>query len=395
VSKSLLIVADGGCHTGFSQVTHQIGERLATEHGWDVSVLAANFRGDHWQTPLRLYRANRDQEHDVTGMSRIIDLMAQVMPDAVVFIQDPKVVLNFLAANPWDKEHVLVRGIGASNGLVYKPPILAYLAVDGYENPRSWDALRDMGVTRIAMSEHGRAAMPEAPVIWHGVDTAIYHPQDRSEAKRALGFSPDRFLVLRVDKNSWRKDYPSSWKALRPLLRAHPDVDVHFHCRPNAADGYDLDGVRWNDEDIRDRVTFTPNLGGYTGLPQEKMATLYAAADLFLSTSWGEGWGLTLTESMACGTPVLAQDCSAITEVVGPGGILVKPRGRITVPMGQEQCLPDVEKFSYWLEHLYSSRKMREALGVAAVAQASRFSWDEAAVRMNNAITREVEKAAH
>src|ERR1019366_1616498 len=100
-------------------------------------------------------------------------------------------------------------------------------------------------------------------------------------------------------------------------------------------------------------------------------------------------------ESMACGTPVLAQGCSAITEVVGPGGVLVKPRGRMSVPMGQEQCLPDVGKFSYWLEHLYGSRKMRESLGRAAVEQASRFSWDEAAARMNNVIAREVAKTAH
>lgn len=387
----LLVIADAGVHSGFATVTHSIFERLVTQHGHDVSVLAANYRGDYWDTPLRLYRANRDQELDVTGMSRVIDLLAEVMPDAVVFIQDPKVVLNFLAANPWDKERVLVRGIRGSDGNLYKPPpILAYLAVDGYENPRSWDQLVDAGVTRIAMTHHGQAAMPEAPVVWHGVDTDVFHPVDKREAKRALGFDPDRFLVLRVDKNSWRKDYPSSWKALRPVLRQHADIDVHFHCRPNAPDGYDLLGVLHNDEDIRDRATFTPNLGGFTGMPRERMALLYSAADLFLSTSWGEGFGLTLLEAMACGTPVLAQDCSAIPEVVGPGGVLVKPKGRITVPMGQEQCLPDVEKFTYWIEHLYSSQKQREALGRAGAEHAKQFSWDVAASKFNDLIERAV-----
>ena len=152
----------------------------------------------------------------------------------------------------------------AEDGTRYKPPIIGYLAIDGYENPRQWDVLAER-VTRVAMSHFGQQAMPEAPVIWHGVDTSVFHPGDKAEASGQLGFDPDRFLVLRVDKNTWRKDYPSSWKALRPVLRAHPDIDVHFHCRPVAPDGYDINAVRWNDEDVRDRVTLTADLGGFTG----------------------------------------------------------------------------------------------------------------------------------
>lgn len=382
----ILLIADAGAHSGFATVSENVFGRLVTDFGHEVHCLATNFHGDEWETPLKLYVPNFDNRHDIMGMSRFAELMGKVMPGAIVFVQDPKVVLNALWANPWDPERVLLRGMKGSGGYLYKPPILAYLAIDGYNNPRSWDALKELGVKRIAMSEHGRTAMPEAPVIWHGVDSKVFRPGDKREAKAQLGLDPDRFLILRVDKNSWRKDYPSSWKALRPVLRRYSDIDVHFHCRPTSPDGYDLDGVRWNDEDIRDRVFFTPNLGGFVGSSQEQLATLYRAADLFLSTSWGEGFGLTLLEAMASGTPVLAQDCSAITEVVGPGGILVKPAGRMFVPMGQEQCLPDIDKFTYWIEHLYNSRKMREALGEAAVAQAARFSWDTAAAMFDTQI---------
>lgn len=376
----ILLIADEGCHSGFAQVAEQIFGRLVTEYGHEVHCIAVNWHGDPWETPLKLYVPNFDERHDTMGMSRYVKLVADIMPDAIFFIQDPKVVLNCLAANPWDPQTVLLRGV-KSGDYTYKPPILAYLAIDGYENPRQWDALKELGVKRIAMTHFGQAAMPEAPVIWHGVDTNVFHPGDKREAKKALGLDPDRFLVLRVDKNSWRKDYPSSWKALRPVLRRYSDIDVHFHCRPTAPDGYDINAVIWNDEDIRDRVGFTSQLGGYKGVTQDQLATLYRAADLFLSTSWGEGFGLTILEAMASGTPVLAQDCSAITEVVGPGGILVKPAGRMTVPMGQEQCLPDIDKFTYWIEHLYNSRQLREKLGEAAVAQAARFSWSEAARR--------------
>ena len=386
----ILWISDAGSHGGFANVTHSIGERLVRDYGHDIHVLAVNYRGDHWPTNLKLYPATLDDPKDTMGMTRYVKMLAQVMPEAIVFVNDPKVVLNSLMANPFDPERVLWRGMKMPDGAVYRPPILAYLAIDGYNSPRSWDFLVDR-VQRIAMSHFGQQTMPEAPVVWHGVDTSVFYPRDKREAKRALGFDPDGFLVLRVDKNTWRKDYPASWKALRPALRAHPDIAVHFHCRRNASDGYDLEGVRWNDEDIRERVTHTADLGLTVGVGEDQLATLYSAADLFLSTSWGEGFGLTLLEAMACGTPALAQDCSSITEVVGPGGILVKPKGRMHVPMGQEQCIPDVDKFAYWIEHLYNARAMREKLGQAAVEHAAQFSWDVAASRFNDLLATAVQ----
>lgn len=378
----LLLISDAGAHSGFATVAHSIFERLVADYGYDVSVIAANYRGDFWPTNLKLYMP---PQGDIYGQSRFIELVGKLMPEAIIFINDPAVVMNALLNNSFDPDRVLWRGI--QNGdATYRPPILAYLPVDGYGNPRSWDVLSQR-VTRIAMSKFGQEAMPEAPVVWHGVDTAIFKPRDKREAKAALGFDPDRFLVLRVDKNSIRKDYPSTWKALRPVLRAHPDIDVHFHCLPISNDGYNLHAVAWNDEDIRDRLTFSPDIGGFTGWSTENLATLYAAADVFVSTSWGEGFGLTLLEAMACGTPVVATDCSAITEVVGPGGILVPSSRRISMPMGQDQCLPYIEGFTAAIDKLYRRPALRAQLAVAALAQAQTLSWDIAASLMNKHIT--------
>ena len=328
---------------------------------------------------------------DIYGAARIIELVGKVMPDAIVMVNDQSLTLKLLADNKHDPDHVLWRGIKFED-YSYRPPIISYLTADGYNPPKVWGELSNR-VARVAMSRFGQQQMPEAPLVWHGVDTSVYKPVDRREAKRQLGYDPDRFLIVRTDKNSIRKDYPATWKALRSVLRAHPDIDVHFHCLPNTPDGYDLLAVMWNDEDIRERVNFSPNLGGFTGWDEDKLALLMAAADLHISTSWGEGFGLNLLQSLACGTPVLAQDCSAITEVVGPGGILVKPKGRISVQQGQEQCLPDIEKFSYWIEHLYNSRPMREKLGEAGVKHAAQFSWDVAAEKFNALLEREVEIA--
>lgn len=375
----ILWIGDGGAHTGFAQVTHAITDRLV-DRGHDVHVLAANYRGDHWPAKAKLYPANLGNViGDQLGFARVVEMLARVVPEVVFIFNDPHAILSLLLDNRFDAERVLWSGgvFGATKA-VYKPPIIAYIPIDGYDSPKSWDILKAR-VTRIAMSKFGRdTAMPEAPVAWHGIDTSVYKPTPKTQAKRALGYDPDRFLVLRVDKNSTRKDYPATWKALRPLLRKHKDIDVHFHCLPRANDGYDLRAVLFNDEDIRDRVSFSPNLTGFAGWSDEQLALLYSAADLYVSTSWGEGFGLGNLTALACGTPVVAQDCSATTEVVGPGGILVAPKGRITTPMGQEQCLPDIDGFTRAIEKLYLDRKTRRQMGVEGVKHAAQFSWDVA-----------------
>jgi glycosyltransferase involved in cell wall biosynthesis len=57
----------------------------------------------------------------------------------------------------------------------------------------------------------------------------------------------------------------------------------------------------------------------------DKLA-LYQAADLYVTPSLYEGFGLTALEAMACGVPTIAANRTSLPEVVGDGGLLVEPR---------------------------------------------------------------------
>lgn len=375
----VLVFGDAGCYSGFATAVHGIFDKLALRDDYEIHCLASNYRGDFWPTPMRLYVPTMLVPTDIFGMSRMVEMVGKIMPDVIVFVNDPPVILNMLLNNQHDPERALWRGIQMASGTIYRPPIITYLTCDGYDNPRHWDQLTER-VTRVAMSRFGRdQMMPEAPVVWHGVDTSVYYPVPKKDAKRALGYDPDRFLVLRADANSFRKDYPSTWLALRPLLRKYKDIDVHWHTRPRSLDGYDLNALRYNDEDIRDRVNFSPNLDGFSGWPADAMRLLYSAADLFVSTAMSEGFGLNPLFAMACGTPVIAQDCTAITEVVGLGGALIPPLHRVPCPTGQWHCVADVDAFTREIEHLYLAGGVRRKLGRAAVEHAAQFSNDYAA----------------
>jgi glycosyltransferase involved in cell wall biosynthesis len=125
------------------------------------------------------------------------------------------------------------------------------------------------------------------------------------------------------------------------------------------------------------------------------MNAVYSAADLFVSNSRGEGFGLTLAEAAMAGVPIVAQNVSSITEVVGPGGRLIEPSQRITVPSGEDVCLSDIGAFTEAIEELYLSAGARRDLGKAGRKHVlSSFSWDEAAQKFHAVIERTVQTAA-
>ncbi len=57
----------------------------------------------------------------------------------------------------------------------------------------------------------------------------------------------------------------------------------------------------------------------------DDLVGLYQGATACLVTSRAEGFGFSAAEAMACGTPVVAFDTSAVPEVVGGAGVLVPP----------------------------------------------------------------------
>ncbi|MCP9610937.1 glycosyltransferase family 4 protein [Coprobacter tertius] len=60
-------------------------------------------------------------------------------------------------------------------------------------------------------------------------------------------------------------------------------------------------------------------------IPNSDLVYLYNGAFAFLYTSFRESFGIPLLESMACGTPVITSNTSAIPEIAGNGGIFTDP----------------------------------------------------------------------
>lgn len=394
----VLWFGDAGCHTGFGRVTHSIGERLV-EKGHDVHVLAFNYRGDYYPTSLKLYRPDLVNSQDLWGMTRVVELLAKIEPDVVFLQHDANLLISLLFENRFDTEKWLLK----------YAPIITYIPVDGYNLPPVWPKVLTDVTDVHTMSKFGQSQYPGSKVVYHGVDTKSFYPvsdkspitlsnghvcKSKTDCKRELGYDPDGFLVLRVDKNSGRKDFASTWKALVPVMRKHKDIQVHFHCESkDAKSGVFMQPMFSRDEETKNRF-FLPDLHtSFIGWSEEDLNALYNAADLFVSTSRGEGFGLTLAESIATEVPVIAQNVSAIPEVVGPGGVLIEPQRQITVPSGQDLWLSDIGAFTDAIEHLYLAGGVRKKLGQAGREHVSKLTWDFAADRFHESIEQNVAMA--
>lgn len=68
------------------------------------------------------------------------------------------------------------------------------------------------------------------------------------------------------------------------------------------------------------------NMLYYPGyIPNAELPAIYSAASVFIYASLRESFGIPILEAMACGTPVITSDTSAMPEIAGEEGILVNP----------------------------------------------------------------------
>ncbi|MEO8972993.1 MAG: glycosyltransferase family 1 protein [Ktedonobacteraceae bacterium] len=199
--------------------------------------------------------------------------------------------------------------------------------------------------------------------IWpRGVDTTLFRPERRSSALRRhwLGDSEqpaNKAILLYVGRVSWEKN-------LRLLVQTFRGMD-HRHCHlvivgdgPASAEmQQELAGLP---------VTFTGYLSG------EALATAYASADIFAFPSRTETFGQVVLEAMASSLPVVGLLSEGVCDLVEHGrtGLLMN-----THRLEEEE---QVVAYRRHLTQLIEEPHTRHRMGLAALAEAQKFSWYEA-----------------
>jgi glycosyltransferase involved in cell wall biosynthesis len=196
-------------------------------------------------------------------------------------------------------------------------------------------------------------------VIPNGVNPDLKPPTEEMVAslRTRLGL-PERY-ILYLGTLEPRKNLPV-------LIQAYAQAR-----RSGVEHGLVLAGGRgWYDEPIdaalhEAGVADHVLLPGY--IPAEDLSALYGGADLFVYPSLYEGFGLPPLEAMACGTPVLTSNVSAVPEIVGHAGVTVNPR--------------EPEQMAAELVALLADDERRKLLAAAGLERAALYSWENTARR--------------
>ncbi|HEY1987996.1 MAG TPA: glycosyltransferase family 4 protein [Acidimicrobiales bacterium] len=179
-----------------------------------------------------------------------------------------------------------------------------------------------------------------------GVDPHFAPGGERSE-------SP---LVVAVGRLVPVKRFEVMIEALVRVKRRHPDLVAVI-----AGEGYErpmLEAL------IRARGAESwISLPGY--IEDDALVELYRTAWVVASSSLREGWGMTVTEAGACGTPAVASRISGHRDAV------IDDRSGL--------LFDDVDGMGDALDAVISDEILRKRLGIGAYEHASQFTWDAAA----------------
>ncbi|MCK5643727.1 MAG: FkbM family methyltransferase, partial [Gammaproteobacteria bacterium] len=228
-------------------------------------------------------------------------------------------------------------------------------------------------------TEEARKAGVFCDYIPHGVDCDLFKPGDRADARKRFGVEDDEtFILAMIGANKGipcRKGYPEAAWIFKQFHDMHPNSILYLHCcQDGTKGGADLPTIFESIDDFpRDAVRFVDQVAYRRGLPDEYMVAIYNAADVLLQPSYNEGFGIPLIEAQACGCPVVVNDCTSMSELVGAGKA-VPPLQPAWYPVGGWAQTPDIESFVGALDYVRS--RTNEGYREQARDFALQYDWD-------------------
>lgn len=196
----------------------------------------------------------------------------------------------------------------------------------------------------------------DVSIIPNGVDAAHFSPQarlgQRAAARSRRSFRDEDFVLLLIG-NDWRvKGLPAILHAMAALsalplrlLVVGDDSSAYF-----SAQAAELG--------VQDRCRFEP--------PGKDVLDFYAAADIYVSPSLEDSFGLPVAEAMACGLPVITSAFAGVSEFVRDGSdgfVMNDPR--------------DTEALAAKIRDLYNRRGEQSVSSPATANAQPLWTWDQ------------------
>jgi glycosyltransferase involved in cell wall biosynthesis len=317
--KILLICDDIRVHSGVATVARELVLHTAQHFNW-VNVGGAI---RHPEAGKRLDLSQDTNNNtgltdasvvlyptDGYGDARLIRHLIQIeKPDAVFLITDPRYFIWLFQIE---------------NEIRKKMPIVYLNIWDDYPAPmynrayyESCDALlaiskQTKNINTLVLGDKAKKKIIE--YVPHGLNENIFKPLDVNTPelvefkKQLFGGKEIDFALFFNSRNIRRKQIPDTMMAYKLFVDGLSEEQAKrcafvLHTQVVDDNGTDLEAVRelLFGDDPKYNIVFSPHM-----LPTDRMNLLYNSTDCQILLTNNEGWGLSLTEALLVGNPLIA-----------------------------------------------------------------------------------------
>ena len=208
------------------------------------------------------------------------------------------------------------------------------------------------------ISQHFNIPEQKIYVVYHGVGDAFLDALDRSfPSNRVNPDVPEQPFILSVSNLHPHKNYAN-------LIKAYKILRERYSCQHKLV----IIGAATNKEYFKrlrnliyelrlfNDIMFIP------GMPNDKLPFWYSSADVYVLPSLHETFGMTILEAMACGTPVVASNISAIPEIGDKSALYFNPN--------------DPEDIAVAIWKVISNPGLRGKMVELGKQRVANFSWE-------------------
>ena len=338
--KHILAYMDFMCPTGFGTVAHNVMDRLTPwfkERNIKVDILSLNFSNKEVEkyneciTAInpRIMARNMEDVYYRDGVLKALQIgeydLLWMMNDVPVLGPMSRLVNHIRDTKEFEKKKVFKSVIYFPIDSVpyqrYFPDLAKFDDLYTYTDYGRKEAIKALQESNIKRTNIG--------IIPHGTDLDTFKKlkANKDDLREKYQLPKGRFLYGHINKNQPRKDFGTTLIAFRNLLDMwegdekpalylhcyHSDksgIKIHIACeRLNLEVGKDV-FLPIEDKYVNDRYT------------RAEINELYNAMDCFVTTTMAEGWGLTVTEAMAVGLPIVCGNHTSLKEITNDGKLV-------------------------------------------------------------------------
>ncbi len=333
MEKKILILCDYVARTGFGTVSKNIMEELRRSFGHRLkkTIIAVNYFGEPFWEDESTYVISaklNDVKQDDFGRYFFLKFLQENDYDGIFICQDLGVIRPFIEVLQHIKSEKKEKNRKGFKSIFYFP-VDCHIIEELTKDIEFFDLL--VTYTDFARKEVLRFQphlKGKIKVIPHGNNSKDFYPMPEQEKlafrREYFGENAEKIIITNVNRNQPRKDIPNTIfgfieaKAIwDPSL---PPPFLYLHCHPQDPMGWDLRAIMLQ-TDLEEDVDYKllPKQYELEMVPTELVNKIYNASDIFLTTTLGEGWGLTFSEAAGCKLPIIAPYTTSFMEMSGYG----------------------------------------------------------------------------